>query len=152
MHQRDRAFYLREIEAILEKPLEAYSARVYRLGRVSWVGRPGYSDSIAAWIRHVWEILKQQENFKSAEHYFIRCYSAAQPESTHNHLYFAFHYGPALEGRLIACGGATDYSGQGRHAKELAESFMEHVCEGSLGVVRILDTEIGWIIERMLEE
>jgi hypothetical protein len=152
-HDRDREFYRREIEAILERPLDYFpDLRPYRLGRVTWIGRPGYSASVEAWIRHVWELLKDQETFKASEHWFVRCHSAARPESQHNHLYFAFHHGSPLEGELIACGGATDYSGAGGHARELAEAFMALVSELSHGVVEVKDHEIGYLIEHLLEE
>jgi hypothetical protein len=152
MSNRDREFYLRSIEEIVEKDQEDFGIEEYKLGRVTWIGRPGYSDSVEAWINKVYKLIKSLDIFSANEHWFVRCWSKDAKDVDQHHIYFGFHYGKLGKDNIIACGGATDYSGQGRHAKELAESFMRYISECSHGVVRILDHEIGYLIEHMLSE
>jgi hypothetical protein len=58
--ESDREFYLKRIKEILQRPLEYPEIKEYSLGRVIWIGRPGYSASVEVWIKKVWDLLKPQ--------------------------------------------------------------------------------------------
>jgi hypothetical protein len=151
--ERDREFYRMRWHEAAEKRFEDFPGiKSYRLGKVLWIGRPGYSASVEAWINKVVEELQvYTDTLSTSKHWFIRCFSSSREKSEQNMVYFGFHTKKGDQELIIACGGATNYSGEGGYAKALAEAFMQDIVDYSLGVVRILDHEIGYLIEYMLE-
>ncbi len=100
--------------------------KIKRVGNVTVVGDFGYTKSIGQWMFLVNKLLPVSEINEA------RIWeSVVDIEKEHKCLYYGIRVNDCNDKRYcntwIVCGGATDFSGEGGHGKELAEDFL-HIC------------------------
>jgi len=104
---------------------------------VVWIGENGQSKSVTEWMRTIWALCLHHENshpwaimdgFK-----WFSCPDFNKPNN--KNWFFGFKITRDGKERLVVCGGANNYSGEGGKAKQIGEKFMEMVWPGPIGVI-----------------
>jgi len=99
-----------------------------------WIGVNGHTASIGQWMREVWHLIKNGCAVVQGYKWYT---SVNMGRSDQKQWYFGFKLTHDGDEVIVACGGATDYSGEGGRGKLLAEKFMETICPEHL--IKILD-------------
>ncbi|MBS3748199.1 MAG: hypothetical protein KGY67_00685 [Candidatus Thermoplasmatota archaeon] len=121
---RDEEFLKQEVDRIIEEQTHYGTVPIEQRvinDNVIWIGTNGYSDSIGQWIRIVHQCLSNGD-------FIYTGFKWQLPVGCNQTLwYFGVQLGRQDDKTFYCCGGATDFSGEGNHARELANSFLERI-------------------------
>lgn len=88
---------------------------------VVWVGSNGVTSSVGQWMRVVMRELKKEPGAPLRWLHRWFCDTSLNPVVPKRMWYFGVQIGDTV----YACGGCTDFSGEGHHGKELADRFLD---------------------------
>lgn len=121
----------REIKDILEGktqygtvPIETRTISKH----VRWIGINGYTNSIGQWIRKIEEMRKKFPITCKYRFYLPIDCDVKRHKMQRNMWYYGVRFElPAGDWRDYVCGGATDFSGEGGHGKQLADEYLKQI-------------------------
>lgn len=117
----DHALSHQELQAILEgRGFYGYVQMDVRRPApgVLWYGNPGTSASVGPWVRNTWGLHMDGKPI----HGLHRWWMAEEEDGTHR----MWHFGIEIDRELHLVGGCTDFSGEGGHARRLAEAYLNY--------------------------
>lgn len=91
---------------------------------VIWIGTNGYTASIGQWIRVV---EKARKIWPITATYRWFCHTDEEPKHKDSMWYYGVRFERPLGFLDVLCGGATDFSGEGGHGKQLAEEYLSMI-------------------------
>ena len=83
---------------------------------VDFYGSPGHSSSVGEWIRTTYELYNEGDTVTAAWAFW----AADSEDLPQKSWYFAIE----IANQLPVVGGCTDYSGEGGHARAIAEAYL----------------------------
>lgn len=104
---------------------------------VIWLGEVGSRSSISEWMRTIWALCVHHENdnpWGIVEGF--KWWSCKKHDPLQKTWYFGFKITRDGKEKLLACGGISDFTNEGRHCKEIAEKFMNMVWQGPVAVLQ----------------
>lgn len=92
---------------------------------VVWVGSNGVTSSVGQWIRVVMRELKKEPGAPLRWLHRWFCEEGNLAVFQGGPLKYMWYFGAQIGDTVYACGGCTDFSGEGHHGKQLADHFLE---------------------------
>ena len=129
-----------QIKQILEKRSHYGTVKIKKRKiskDITWVGANGYTASVGQWIRTIDNLLKKGHRPLRAFRWFCHVNDDGEPKQR------MWYYGVAFPKEdwyhIYACGGTTDYSGEGGRGKEIAETYLRQILPKNLILTRCAD-------------
>jgi len=104
---------------------------------IIWLGENESITSIGEWIRTVWAFCLHHENnnpWGIVEGF--KWWSCRTHDPIQKYWYFGFKITRDGKDIIIACGGVSDFTKDGKRCKEIAEKFMGMVWQGPVAVLQ----------------